>query len=208
MYCFLIYSFQFVFISNLSTCVYWLGDSNGVMESKILSDLGVNITILGEWSFIQPEPDSSECYSINLKMLNNMKHWVSLTTTYSTLRDCCQNQILECLQHRSDNETAQKFVTRVLKTCKNFQGKVSQVICRNNLTNKSKIVNRLKIVSAHIHPGKIVTIGCDNESEEPFKTPDGVFLFHGPNDIVSVNIDTGIVSSISPTFNSLTQSYR
>ncbi|KAF1743256.1 hypothetical protein MXB_5126, partial [Myxobolus squamalis] len=184
-------------ISYLNTCVYWLSDKEGTEESKILHRFGINITIIGEWTYSSDDQQYLDCYSINNQMFRNIKQWFPLTTTYSTLNDCCQHQINECLEHHSPNESGENFVKRVLGTCSHFRGKISQVLCRTDLSNGRNIINRIKVVSGHIQLPKITIIGCQNITENPFITSNGIPLFQTSKDIVAINVEKGLVFSIS-----------
>ncbi|KII65177.1 hypothetical protein RF11_12083 [Thelohanellus kitauei] len=173
--------------ANGSTCTYWLMDKSGDLHSRLLYDLGVNLTISGDWTYSSVDKFNPKCYSIKPSMFHSMNAWISMISTYSTLQDCCQHQILECLQHHLPEERGKDFVNRVLNTCTRFQGRVSQILCRDGKEG-TNVINRITLVSDDTPTKEPMKLGC--------QTGDNT-IFQHPNDFVLVDVERGIIQSAS-----------
>ncbi|KAF0987726.1 hypothetical protein HZS_1457 [Henneguya salminicola] len=152
-------------------CSYLTADMNGNNFTKGLSNVGIKISIHGEWTYHQTGIDKKDCDQFDSNMINPPRLWYSFNNLHNKT-SCCHLQFHECLKHRKNDEDVKLFATRVLTTCTKFNGKIIEIICRYDEENGFNIVNQLVLESAPSESKQIKLFNC--ESSKPFKTYWGV----------------------------------
>ncbi|KII66282.1 hypothetical protein RF11_08263 [Thelohanellus kitauei] len=164
-------------LSFSAKCVYDFGDLGGLRRNKVLSDLRIATSILGEWTHCSQPPKSgdSACTGINTGLVKPHRIWYSAQNdTNNTFGDELFKS--ECETHRKPGESGDNFMGRVLADCTKMNGYVANVWCRVRRPSQRNIVQRILLSSNPVL--NVIKDGCN--AKYPYLTPFGLqIITHG-----------------------------